>query len=67
MLTNTHGKHTVKVDLQNEHTAEFPINDLVNNPKFLEFIAQNEILRINTQEATLEEVFIKITGTKLSE
>ena len=67
ILKNTHGKHTVKVELQNEQTAEFPIKDLGNNPKFLEFIAQNEILRINTQEATLEEVFIKITGTKLSE
>ncbi|MDQ3375025.1 MAG: ABC transporter ATP-binding protein [Acidobacteriota bacterium] len=67
ILKNTHGKHTVKVELQNEQTAEFLIKDLGNNPKFLEFIAQNEILRINTQEATLEEVFIKITGTKLSE
>jgi len=67
ILKNTHGKHTVKVELQNEQTAEFPIKDLGSNPKFLEFIAQNEILRINTQEATLEEVFIKITGTKLSE
>ena len=66
VLKNKHGKHTVKVDLQNGLTAEFPIKDLGNNPKFSEFISQSEILRINTQEATLEEVFIKITGAKLS-
>jgi len=67
VLKNTHGKHTVKVELQNQQTAEFPVKDLGNNPNFLEFISQDEILRINTQEATLEEVFIKITGTKLME
>lgn len=67
ILKNTHGKHAVKVELQNGQTAEFPVKDLGNNPKFLEFIASNEILRINTLEATLDEVFIKVTGTKLSE
>jgi len=67
VLKNLHGKHAVKVDLQNGSSAEFPVKDLGNNPKFLEFIASGEILRINTQEATLEEVFIKLTGTKLSE
>ena len=67
VLKNKHGKHTVKVELQNGQTAEFPLRALGNNPKFSEFISQNEILRINTQEATLEEVFIKITGTKLME
>ena len=67
VLKNEHGKHTVKVELQNGQTAEFPVKDLGNNSKFLEFISQDEILRINTQEATLEEVFIKVTGAKLSE
>ncbi len=67
ILKNTHGKHTVKVELENGQTAEFPVKDLGNNPQFPEFINQAEILRINTQEATLEEVFIKITGTKLLE
>ncbi|MDQ3634202.1 MAG: ABC transporter ATP-binding protein [Acidobacteriota bacterium] len=65
ILKNKYGKHTVKVDLQNQRSAEFPVENLGNNPKFLEFIKQDEILKINSQEATLEEVFIKITGTKL--
>ena len=67
ILKNKHGKHNVKVELQNQQMAEFPVEDLGNNPKFLEFIKQDEILRINTQEATLEEVFIKVTGKKLLE
>jgi len=67
VLKNEHGKHTVKVELQNGQTVEFPVKDLGNNPKFLEFISHDEVLRINTQEATLEEVFIKVTGTKLAE
>ncbi len=67
ILKILHGKHAVKVELQNQKTAEFPVKDLGNNPEFLEFIKQGEILRINTQEATLEEVFIKVTGKKLQE
>ncbi|HLM00519.1 MAG TPA: ABC transporter ATP-binding protein [Pyrinomonadaceae bacterium] len=68
VLKNEHGKHTVKVELRGGQTAEFPVRGLGNNAGFLEFIARgDEILRINTQEATLEEVFIKITGAKLSE
>jgi len=65
VLKNEHGKHSVKVELQNGQAAEFPIKDLGSNPDFSEFISQDEILRINTQEATLKEVFIKVTGTKL--
>lgn len=67
ILKNLHGKHAVKVELQNQKIAEFPIDSLGDNPQFLEFIKQDEILRINTQEATLEEVFIKVTGKKLQE
>ncbi|MEO7658438.1 MAG: ABC transporter ATP-binding protein, partial [Pyrinomonadaceae bacterium] len=67
VLKNEHGKHTVKVDLQNGQSAEFSIRELGMNPKFLEFIASSEILRINSQEATLEDVFIKVTGARLSE
>ena len=64
-LKNQYGKHTVKVELQSGQAAEFPIEALGTNPMFLDLISQNEILRINTQEATLEEVFIEVTGTTL--
>lgn len=65
VLKNGDGKHTVRVELQNGRTAEFPVQHLGSNPNFSGFISEDEILRINTQEATLEEVFIKVTGTKL--
>lgn len=65
VLKNQHGKHLVKVELKNGNTLEFPVAGLGVNPEFLEFIKKDEILRINSQEATLEEVFIKVTGEKL--
>jgi fluoroquinolone transport system ATP-binding protein len=66
-LKNAHGRQTVRVELRSGRTAEFPVGHLGTNPEFLGFIKRDQILRINTQEATLEEVFIKITGTKLTE
>jgi fluoroquinolone transport system ATP-binding protein len=65
VLKNKYGKQTVKVELLKGETAEFAVKDLGKNPNFLEFISRDEIVRINTQEATLEEVFIKVTGTEL--
>lgn len=67
LLKKEHGRPIVKVELQNGRSAEFDLKHLGDNPSFSAFIAHNEILRMNTQEATLEEVFIKATGTKLSE
>ena len=67
VLKTEFGKHTVKVDLQDGETGEFPVHGLGSNPRFLEFISRGEIVRINTQEATLEEVFMKATGTGLTE
>ncbi len=67
ILKNKHGKHLVKVELKNGNASEFPVAQLGVNPEFLKFLKQDEILRINSQEATLEEVFIKVTGEKLQE
>jgi fluoroquinolone transport system ATP-binding protein len=65
-LKNKYGKDAVKVELQNGNTKEFMLNDLGKNITFLNFIQQDEVKKIHTLEATLEEVFIKITGKKLS-
>ena len=67
VLKHEHGRHVVIVELQDGRSAEFPTSGLGSNPEFLQFISRNEILRMNTQEATLEDVFIKITGSRLSE
>lgn len=55
-VTTIGGSHEVKV---------FNLDRIGENPQFLDFIAQNEIATIHSQEATLEEVFIKITGEQL--
>lgn len=65
-LKNKYGKDAVKVELTNGNTEEFLLNDLGKNIAFLNFIKHDEVKKIHTLEATLEEVFIKITGKTLS-
>jgi fluoroquinolone transport system ATP-binding protein len=60
-----HGKNLVKVELKNDDTTDFPLAHLGTNKDFLQFINKDEILRIHTQEATLEQVFIDVTGKAL--
>jgi fluoroquinolone transport system ATP-binding protein len=64
-LKHQHGKNIVKVELKDGKYAEFPVEDLGKNHGFIDFLSLSEIQRINTLEATLEEVFIKITGKAL--
>lgn len=65
VLKHQHGKNVVKVERKDAKTAEFPMEQLGDNESFLSFIRQEELLRINTLEATLEEVFIQVTGKAL--
>lgn len=65
-LKSKYGKDAVKVELKNGNTGEFSLNDLGRNIAFLNFIKQDEVKTIHTLEATLDEVFIKITGKTLS-
>ena len=65
-----HGKKTVRVEyLENEMTFsdEFSINQLAFNPTFNDILQNHEILTIHTQEASLEDIFIKITGQQLKQ
>jgi len=49
-----------------EQPRVFPLEGLGNNAEFLKLIASQEVATIHSQEATLEEVFIKITGHQLA-
>lgn len=60
-----HGKNTVKVEMKGGLLSEFSLDGLGRNTEFLNFIKKEDVLRIHTQEATLEQVFIKVTGKKL--
>lgn len=64
-LKHKHGREVVKVELKSGQSEEFPVTDLGHNEAFLSFLNQGELLRINTLEATLEEVFIQVTGKTL--
>ncbi len=66
-LKNKHGKNAVNVLLKNGINQDFPIHNLGVNSEFLELIKTNEIDKIHTLEATLEEVFLKVTGKTLSQ
>lgn len=64
-LKKQYGREAVNVELNNGKALEFPLDKLGANPEFLSFITEDEVKRIHTQEATLEEVFIRITGQTL--
>lgn len=65
-LKNKHGKDAIRVELKNGKKSEFPMKDLALNDAFLNFLKEDELLRINSEEATLEQVFIEVTGTHLN-
>ncbi len=62
------GKRSVRVEYgMAERTAkEFDLDDLGNNTAFLQLLQQETIQTIHTEEATLEDVFIKVTGRSLT-
>ena len=64
-LKHQHGRRLVRVELKNSKMAEFPLKNLGSNQDFIAFMNKDEIIRINTEEATLEEVFIHVTGKTL--
>jgi len=65
-----HGKKTVRLEfMENGMTFsdEFPISQLAFNPTFKDILENHEILTIHTQEASLEDIFIKVTGQQLKQ
>ncbi|GAA5033261.1 putative ABC transporter antibiotic-transport ATP-binding protein [Marivirga lumbricoides] len=64
-LKHQYGKEAVKVELVKNEVQEFPLADIGNNQEFLTFIKGKEVKRMQTLDATLEEVFIKVTGKSL--
>ncbi len=63
-----YGRKTVKVDYL-EHgkkgTSEFGLDLLGGNQRFQEIILDREIISIHSQDASLEDIFIKVTGREL--
>lgn len=64
-LKHAYGREVVKVELTNGKQQEFPLNEIGENYDFISFIQSEQVRTINTLEATLEEVFIQVTGKTL--
>jgi len=63
-----HGKPLVKVgwgSAENPETAEFPLPGLAQNGEFLAALDREDLRFLHSQEATLDEVFIAVTGRSL--
>ena len=61
------GKRVVKVEYENSeiHAEEFKIEGLADNEEFLNILRKNHVRSIHSREATLEDIFIQITGKNL--
>lgn len=67
-LKEKYGKRTLKVEYSHQDKRESQLFDLENlgqNEEFLKVINQNYIQSMHSQEATLEDIFIEVTGKKL--
>lgn len=64
-----HGERTVRVECQSNGHRErhsFDLQDIGFNDEFIELLRTREIETLHTQEATLEDIFIKVTGQTLT-
>lgn len=63
-----HGEKKVKIEYFREgkiSIKEFDLKTFGNNEEFLEIIKKYEVRTIHSQETSLEDVFIKVTGRRL--
>ena len=69
-LKVAHGSRTVKVAYQNgrpePHIATFDLDGLGDNQEFLQILKAGNVQTLHSEEATLESIFIEVTGTQLT-
>lgn len=64
-----HGQHVVQVEYYlNEQieTKSFSLDGIGDNQEFLQILKSYQIRTLHSQETTLEDVFIKVTGRRLA-
>ncbi len=68
-LKRQYGKRSVVVEFEAEkggtETREFPLDGLADNQLFLQTLRAGQLNTIHSQETTLEEVFLAVTGRTL--
>lgn len=60
-----HGRRVVRVEGERGDACEFPLDGLADNAGFLSRLRDGDVQTIHTQETTLDEVFIDVTGGRL--
>ena len=65
-LKEAYGSHDVEVKVKGEEKHVFPLDDLGENQDFLSLIRSGKVEAIHSQDATLEDIFIRVTGSELS-
>lgn len=60
-----HGLAKVRVECRDLAPREFPLDGLGENPDFLELLRGSKVETLHSLEATLEDVFIRVTGRGL--
>jgi fluoroquinolone transport system ATP-binding protein len=65
ILKHKYGRECIQVTMNNLKKTEFAVKDIGYNQGFLDLIKQDDLMKIETLEASLEEVFIQVTGTNL--
>lgn len=68
VLKRSYGSRQVRLEYSVDgkaSVAEFPLEGLGNDARFLDLLRHHEIRTLHSQEATLEDVFIKVTGRDL--
>lgn len=67
-LKRDYGRRAVKVTVERDgapHEQEFPLDGLADNHDFLAALRE-PVQAIHSEETTLEDVFIQVTGTRLT-
>jgi fluoroquinolone transport system ATP-binding protein len=65
-----YGKRSVRVEYSSgkgTEAREFPLDSIGSNDEFIELLQSGRTETIHSQEATLEDIFIEVTGRSLSE
>jgi fluoroquinolone transport system ATP-binding protein len=68
-LRLAHGRRSVRVEARLNGTRqvhEFELDGVGDNPHFHELLRSGSVETIHTQETTLEEVFVRLTGVTLA-
>jgi len=69
-----HGKRAIRVEYratgdhgrQTTHCVDYDLDGLADNAEFSDILRRHEIETIHTLEASLESIFIEVTGTSLT-